>query len=126
MDIVVAILRAVLFVVIAYSVLMVAALVNILLERRALAFMTDRLGPNRTGPQGLLQSVADAFKMMGKEDFAPTAADKAMFTLAPIMVMIGAVAVQLVLPYTDGLTAAGLNVGLIFIVARGAGPSQAA
>jgi NADH-quinone oxidoreductase subunit H len=116
-DAVVAILRALLFVVIAYAVVFVAALVNILFERRTLAFMQDRLGPNRTGPQGILQSVADAFKMMGKEDFRPSLADPFLFTLAPILVMIGAVAVQLVLPYTGGLTATSLDVGLIFIVA---------
>ena len=117
MDIVVAILRAILFVVIAYSVLMIAALVNILGERRVLGALTDRIGPNRTGPQGLLQSVADAFKMMGKEDFRPALADPVLFTLGPILVMIGAVGVQLVLPYTNGLTGANLNVGIIFIVA---------
>ena len=117
MDIVVAILRAILFVVIAYSVLMIAALVNILGERRVLGALTDRIGPNRTGPQGLLQSVADAFKMMGKEDFRPALADPVLFTLGPIIVMIGAVGVQLVLPYTNGLTGANLNVGIIFIVA---------
>ncbi len=107
MDIFLGILRAILFVVIAYTVVFVAALVNIVFERRVLAFMQDRLGPNRTGPQGVLQSVADAFKMMGKEDFRPSLADPVLFTLAPVMVMIGAVAVQLVLPYTKGLTAAG-------------------
>ena len=117
MDIVVAILRAVLFVVIAYSVLMIAALVNILGERRVLGALTDRIGPNRTGPHGVLQSVADAIKMMGKEDFRPALADPLLFTLAPIMVMIGAVAVQLVIPYTSGMTPTGLDVGLIFIVA---------
>ena len=116
-DIILAVLRALLFVVIAYSVLMVAALVNILMERRVLAFMQDRLGPNRTGWQGTLQSVADAFKMMGKEDFRPALADPVLFTLAPIIVMIGAVGVQLVLPYTNGLTGASLDVGLIFLVA---------
>src|SRR5665647_547875 len=117
MDTLLAILRAVLFVLIAYSVVMVAALVNILFERRALAFMQDRLGPNRTGPQGMLQSVADAFKMMGKEDFRPAFSDPVLFTLAPIMVMFGAVAVQLVIPYTNGVTAVGLDVGLFYIVA---------
>lgn len=117
MDLFLGILRALLFVVIAYAVLLVAALVNIVFERRVLAFMQDRLGPNRTGPQGVLQSVADALKMMGKEDFRPGLADPFLFTLAPIMVMFGAVAVQLVLPYTDGLTAASLDVGIIFIVA---------
>jgi len=98
-------------------VLMIAALVNILGERRVLGALTDRIGPNRTGPQGLLQSVADAFKMMGKEDFRPALADPVLFTLGPIMVMIGAVGVQLVLPYTNGLTGADLNIGIIFIVA---------
>jgi NADH-quinone oxidoreductase subunit H len=111
------IVRVVVAIVIAYGVVFVSALVNILFERRTLAFMQDRLGPNRTGPQGLLQSVADSFKMMGKEDFAPAAADKLVFTLAPIMVMIGAVAVQLVIPYTKGWTGQDLNVGLIYIVA---------
>ncbi len=117
MDVLLAILRALAFVVIAYTVVFVAALVNIVFERRVLAFMQDRHGPNRTGPHGVLQSVADAFKMMGKEDFRPLLADPFLFTLAPVMVMIGAVAVQLVLPYTAGITATDLNVGVIFIVA---------
>jgi len=117
MDVFLAIVRLVVAVLVAYGIVFVAALVNILFERRALAFLQDRLGPNRTGWQGTLQSVADAFKMMGKEDFAPSAADKAMFTLAPIMVMIGAVAIQVVVPYTKGWTDQDLNVGLIYIVA---------
>ena len=116
-DLALSIGRVIAAVVIAYSVVFIAALVNILFERRGLAVMQDRLGPNRTGPQGLLQSVADAVKMMGKEDFRPTLADPLLFTLAPIMVMIGAVSVQLVIPYTGGMTAANLDVGLIFIVA---------
>ncbi len=77
------ILRAILFVVIAYSVVLVAALVNIVFERRVLAFMQDRHGPNRTGPHGVLQSVADAFKMMGKEDFRPSLADPCCSRLRP-------------------------------------------
>ena len=117
MDIFLAILRAALFVVIAYSVVFVGALVNIVFERRVLAFMQDRHGPNRTGPHGVLQSVADAFKMMGKEDFRPLLADPVLFTLAPIMVMFGAVAIQLVIPYTGGMAATELDVGLVFIVA---------
>ena len=117
MDILLGILRAIVFVVIAYAVVFVAALVNIVFERRVLAFMQDRHGPNRTGPHGVLQSVADALKMMGKEDFRPKLADPFLFTLAPIMVMIGAVGVQLVVPYTSGITATSLDVGLIFVVA---------
>ena len=117
MHIFLSILRAVVCVVIAYAVVFVSALVNILFERRILAFMQDRLGPNRTGWKGVLQSVADAFKMMGKEDFRPALADKFTFTLAPIMVMIGAVAVQVVLPYSKGFTPQDLNVGIIYLVA---------
>jgi NADH-quinone oxidoreductase subunit H len=109
--------RAAVAIVIAYAVVFVAALVNIVFERRTLAFMQDRLGPNRTGPQGVFQSIADALKMMGKEDFAPAKADRILFTLAPLMVMIGAVAVQLVIPYTKGWTGQDLNVGLIYLVA---------
>ncbi len=117
MDTFLSLLRAILFVVIAYAVVFVAALVNIVFERRALAFMQDRHGPNRVGPHGVLQSIADAFKMMGKEDFRPSLADPWLFMLAPLMVMVGAVAIQLVLPYTKGLTGQNLNVGLIYIVA---------
>ena len=117
MDLLLSVLRAVLFVVIAYAVVFIAALANIVFERRTLAFMQDRHGPNRVGPHGVLQSIADAFKMMGKEDFRPSLADPWLFTLAPIMVMIGAVAVQLVIPYTRGLTGQDLDIGLIYIVA---------
>lgn len=111
------VLRAIVVIVVAYMVVFVAALVNIVFERRALAAMQDRHGPNRTGWHGVLQSIADAFKMMGKEDFRPALADPVIFTLAPILVMIGAVAVQLVMPYTKGFTPRDLDVGLIYIVA---------
>jgi NADH-quinone oxidoreductase subunit H len=116
-DLALGVLRALLFVFIAYTVVMVSALINIVFERRVLGFLQDRLGPNRVGPQGLLQSVADAFKMMGKEDFRPRLADPFLFTLAPVIVMIGGVAIQIVVPYTEGLVATDLDVGLIFIVA---------
>jgi NADH-quinone oxidoreductase subunit H len=116
-DLVLDIGRLVVCIVAAYMVVFVAALANIVFERRALAFMQDRHGPNRVGPHGILQSVADAFKMMGKEDFRPALADPWIFTLAPIMVMIGAVAVQVTMPYTKGFTPADLNVGLIYIIA---------
>jgi NADH-quinone oxidoreductase subunit H len=116
-DVLLDIVRGLVAIIIAYAVVFVAALVNIVFERRGLAIMQDRLGPNRTGWQGTLQSIADAFKMMGKEDFAPAHVDKAIFTLAPILVMVGAVAVQLVLPYTKGWIGRDLNVGIIYIVA---------
>jgi len=116
-DVFLDILRGLAAIILAYLFVFISALVNIVFERRTLAFMQDRLGPNRTGPQGVLQSVADAFKMLGKEDFAPAAVDRRLFTLAPIMVMVGAVAVQLVIPYTKGWTSQDLNIGIIYIVA---------
>ena len=76
MHIFLAILRCVVAIVIAYMVVFVAALVNISSSAASWPSCTDRLGPNRTGWQGVLQSVADAFKMMGKEDFAPAQVDK--------------------------------------------------
>ena len=117
MDLFLDIVRLVVTVVVAYIVVFAAALANIVFERRVLAFMQDRHGPNRVGPHGIFQSVADALKMMGKEDFRPALADPVVFTLAPIMVMVGAVAVQLTMPYTKGFTPADLSVGLIYIVA---------
>lgn len=117
MDVFLEIVRGLVAIILAYLFVLAAALINIVFERRGLAVMQDRLGPNRTGWQGTLQSIADAFKMMGKEDFSPAHADKVVFTLAPIMVMIGAVSVQLVIPYTKGWIGQDLNVGLIYIVA---------
>ena len=118
MDILLDILRAVLFVVIAYAVVFVAALVNILYERRFMAFIGDRLGPNRTGPQGVLQSVADAFKMMGKEDFRPAARRPgAVHARAGHRDDRRRRRSSWCCPYTSGFMATDLNIGIIFLVA---------
>ena len=67
----------------AFVVLLVLTLFTIWYERRVVAFMQHRQGPNMNGPFGLLQSLADGMKLMFKEDFTPTAADKVVFMLAP-------------------------------------------
>src|SRR4029453_5254812 len=75
----------------AFVVLLLLTLFTIWYERRVVAFMQQRQGPNMNGPFGLLQSLADGMKLMFKEDFTPTAADKIIFTLAPFVVAIPAI-----------------------------------
>lgn len=97
-------------------------------ERKVLARFQDRLGPTRTGPAGLLQPIADAVKLLGKEDLVPAAADKWLFLFAPIIVFVMAIVGGSVIPFGDtaeifgqsvNLYAADLNVGALFILASG-------
>ncbi|MBI4231799.1 NADH-quinone oxidoreductase subunit NuoH [Candidatus Peregrinibacteria bacterium] len=85
------------------------------LERRLLAFIQDRQGPNRVGPQGILQSVADGIKLFLKESIIPTKADKPLFFLAPILVFVPAVMSFAVFPINQDLSAVNLNVGLLYL-----------
>jgi NADH-quinone oxidoreductase subunit H len=87
------------------------------LERRLLALWQDRYGPNRVGPFGLFQVVADMIKILFKEDWVPPFADKALFVAAPAIVMVTALMSFTVLPPAKGLAVADLNVGLLFILA---------
>jgi len=89
----------------------------IYLERKISAYMQQRLGPNRVGPRGLLQSVADAVKMLGKEDIIPRNVDKWVFILAPIVIFIPAVMVFAVIPFGKGMIAADLNIGVFYFMA---------
>ncbi|MDF1701623.1 MAG: NADH-quinone oxidoreductase subunit NuoH [Planctomycetota bacterium] len=86
------------------------------LERRISGRMQARIGPNRVGPQGLLQFLADGVKLLAKEDIIPATADKPIFLAAPIIVFVGAFAAFAVLPFGDGLVAADMNVGLFVIL----------
>jgi NADH-quinone oxidoreductase subunit H len=87
------------------------------LERRVIAFMQDRLGPNRVGPEGLLQTVADVVKLMSKEDIIPTAADKATFILAVPASVIPALLTYAVVQWAPGMQLADLNVGFLYVLA---------
>jgi NADH-quinone oxidoreductase subunit H len=89
------------------------------MERKVIARMQDRPGPNRVWPYGLLQAIADAIKMLTKEDIVPTNADRALHMLAPLIVAIPALLVFAVLPWGPGLIGENLNVGVLFIVAVG-------
>jgi len=99
-----------------------------LYERRALARIQTRIGPNRAGPQGVFQPVADAVKLIFKEEFTPARADKVLFVLAPIMTVVPAmiiaavipVGTQFTLPFVDHpitLYVADINVGVLYITA---------
>ena len=84
-------------------------------ERRIMGRMQSRIGPNRVGPAGFLQWLADGIKNMLKEDIVPTAADGPLFRFAPYVVMTGFVGTFAVLPFTSALIIADLNVGILYV-----------
>ncbi|MEI7025705.1 NADH-quinone oxidoreductase subunit NuoH [Paenibacillus sp. y28] len=86
-------------------------------ERKILGWMQFRIGPNRVGPLGLLQSVADVMKLLIKEDTIPKKADRELFILAPVLAFVPSFLVLAVLPFTETFHLADLNVGLLYYVA---------
>jgi NADH-quinone oxidoreductase subunit H len=102
-------------IIIAFVLLLVMGFVYI--ERRSMARMQVRLGPNRTGPFGLLQPVADAVKLLLKEDIVPLKADKIVHFLAPIVALTPVIMVFAVVPFSDGALLSDLNVGILYVVA---------
>src|SRR2546426_1941433 len=86
-------------------------------ERRVAGRIQSRIGPNRTGPAGFLQWLADGIKSLLKEDIVPDAADAPLFKLAPYVVMTGFVAAFVALPFGGPLIIADLNVGILYITA---------
>src|SRR2546422_2920504 len=84
-------------------------------ERRIAARIQNRVGPNRTGPAGFLQWLADGIKNVLKEDIVPTAADAPLFKFAPYVVMVGFVAAFVALPFAGSLIIADLNVGILYV-----------
>jgi len=88
-----------------------------LLERKFAARMQSRIGPYRVGPHGLLQPIADAVKLMMKEDIVPTAADRHVYNLAPIVFLIPCMLIFATIPFAPGLGVADLNIGVLFFLA---------
>jgi NADH-quinone oxidoreductase subunit H len=86
-------------------------------ERKIAGFMQDRLGPMRVGPYGLLQTIADAIKLLFKEAIFPQSVDKLLFVVAPCLVVLGAFMSFVVIPFGDKLVTADLNVGVFYVVA---------
>jgi len=89
-------------------------------ERRLLALWQDRYGPNRVGPFGLLQPVADLVKLAFKEDWVPPFADRAVFVLAPAVIVLAMLAAFAVVPVAPGVGVADLDIGLLFFLAMAA------
>ena len=89
----------------------------IYIERRGMGRMQSRLGPNRTGPFGIFQPVADALKVMLKEDIIPTNADKIVHWLAPVVAFAPVLVIFAVIPFQNGALLADLNIGILYIVA---------
>src|SRR6188472_4198005 len=105
---------------------LIAVTYMVLLERKVIAWAQSRLGPMRVGPYGVLQGVADAIKLMIKEDMTPVRADKWLFTAAPIISMVPALIVYAVIPFGPAVRLFGrevtlyitdINVGLLYVVA---------
>lgn len=120
--------------IVAVKVVVVFVLLNLLLaivvwgERKIIADMQSRIGPNQAGPFGLLQSIADGVKLLMKEDIRPSAADKIVYPLAPIISAVPAFLAFTVVPFGDTITIAGrevtlqiadLNIGVLFFLAMG-------
>ena len=92
------------------------AIVLVYLERKVSAFMQVRLGPMRVGKYGTLQTVADALKLLQKEDIIPVLADKILFTIGPWTILIPSVVTFAAIPFSDTLLAANMNIGLFYVV----------
>jgi len=109
-----------------FFIILTLAAYLVLAERRVLAWMQDRIGPNRVGPMGLLQPLADVIKMLTKEDLIPTAADRLLFSLAPAMAAIPAILTFAIVPMSAPMVIMGrqvnmqvtdLDVGVLFFLA---------
>ncbi len=126
MPLLVLILSSIVKILIIVHLLLVGVMIMIWAERRVSGWMQDRLGPNRVGPQGLLQPVADGLKFMFKEDLIPNHVDKPLYVLAPAMLLIPAFVAVAVVPFGSSITAFGypiplqiadINIGILYILA---------
>ena len=101
--------------IIVFVLMMVMGVIYV--ERRGMARMQSRLGPNRTGPFGLLQAVADAVKVLLKENIVPDKADKLVHWLAPVVAFVPVLMIFAVVPFQNGALLADLNIGILYVVA---------
>ena len=97
--------------------LFVAVAYLTLWERKLIGWMQIRIGPNRVGPLGLLQPIADGVKLLFKEIIVPTNASKGLFILAPVMMLMPALAAWAVIPFAPEVVLADINAGLLYVLA---------
>lgn len=95
----------------------VLGLVLVLMERKVSAFMQIRLGPNRVGPKGMLQSLADTLKLLVKEGMTPTGVDRFLFNLAPLVAMIAAMLLMAPIAFAKDFQIWDLNIGVLYVTA---------
>ena len=114
---VVTVLMALISIVIILLLLAFVFLVMTYLERKIIARIQDRWGPNRAGPWGLLQPIADMIKMFTKEDIVPDKADKVVHLLAPMLVAAVPFIAFSVIPFGRGMSAVDLDIGILFVIA---------
>ena len=107
------------------GVALLLALALIWLERKLAGRIQDRLGPNRVGPFGLIQPIADALKLLTKEDITPADADRITYNLAPVIAVFHVLMLFVVIPFADKVVGANINVGVLYLMAFGALGSMA-
>ncbi len=100
-----------------FHVIAVFALIAIYAERKIAGHMQDRIGPMETGWHGVLQTIADAVKLLLKEDIIPGKADRRLFILAPFIVFMAALAVFVVFPFSETIIVSDINIGIFYVVA---------
>ncbi len=98
---------------------LVSVIIFIWIERKIAARVQDRLGPNRVGPFGILQNLADAVKLIIKEDITPAGADRLIYNAAPIIAMLSVILIWGVVPFTPVHIGADLDIGVVYVVAIG-------
>lgn len=101
------------------GLVMLIFIIQTWLERKVAGRIQDRFGPNRVGPFGLLQPIADAVKMVTKEDTTPDEADKLFYNIAPVLSVFSVIMIWAVFPFTANWIGADLNVGILYIAAVG-------
>jgi len=109
-------LWALIYILLIFTGISIAVIAMNWLERKILAHMQVRLGPMRVGPHGLLQPIADALKLLIKEDIVPSEADRLVFWLAPITVVIAAFTVFTVVPFGPTHAVSDMNIGILFML----------
>ena len=115
-------LKIFLGVVVLTVIVLVNTVVVMYLERKWLGHMQSRMGPMRTGYHGLLQPIADAIKLLGKEDLMPAGADRVLFLIAPVLTFVPAVLVYAAMPWVERFAGVSFDVGIFFVFAVAALP----
>lgn len=116
----VAVIEAVIGVVAIATFVLLVDIFLVWVERKVVARFQDRLGPNRLGPFGLIQPIADVIKLLIKEDITPVGADRIVYNLAPIMALATVLLLWAVVPLAPTIVGTDLNVGVLYVVAIGA------